>query len=114
MSGDMTKQLLGLECPHCGSRHQGNDGSWARDGGECHDCGEILWGRRYRYDDAAFSGEAAVLAYIAAEQGWSKAVASEEFATGDGNTYAFCAYETQAECDEDEEGAYAPRVEVIS
>lgn len=42
------------------------------------------------------------------ELGWDGIVLSDSFATDLGS--AVCAYETQEECDADEEGAYAPRI----
>lgn len=51
---------------------------------------------------------AEAVAAIADELGWESVVLSESFATEDGT--GWCAYETQSECDRDEEGAYAPRV----
>ena len=40
--------------------------------------------------------------------GWDSVVLSESFAVDD--TTGWCAYESQEECDADQEGAYAPRV----
>lgn len=48
---------------------------------------------------------------ICAHKGWVAAVESPAFSTGDGEAVAL--YETQAECDADEDGAYAPRVEEV-
>jgi hypothetical protein len=56
-------------------------------------------------DDAAAS--------IARQMGWDAAVLSSSFAVVDGDGVectAWCAYESQADCDDDGEGANAPRV----
>ena len=71
-----------------------------------------MFASSFNYDNENFSSQDDVLAYIASEQGWSEAIASDQFAVDDG--FAFCAYASQAECDADAEGAYAPRVEVVA
>lgn len=49
-------------------------------------------------------------AAIAQAYGWESPVISESYAVGDGNQSAVSVYETQEECDADDEGAYAPRI----
>lgn len=59
------------------------------------------WSREYETrEDAAEA--------IRESMGWSSVVLSESFAVDDGT--AWCTYETQEECDADQEGAYAPRI----
>lgn len=65
--------------------------------------GHYLDGRRFGSEEEA--AEAIGRAFD-----WPDPVCSPSFPVGDGNTYAVCVYETEAECDADGEGAYAPRV----
>ena len=61
------------------------------------------WGATFATEDEAAEA-------IREAHGWDDVVVSESFAAGDGNDSAVCAYETQEECDADEDGAHAPRI----
>ena len=63
-------------------------------------------------DGTTYESDASAVEAIADRYGWSSPARSGSFATVIGETEceAFCVYETQEECDADEEGSYAPRV----
>jgi len=70
---------------------------------------------RISYDPHYLSGETyetqdEAVAALGGAMGWADPVVSDDFPGGDGHTCAVCVYETQEECDDDDDGAYAPRV----
>lgn len=91
------------------------------------DNGTFMWtwsdGRKtstvYRFDDDFYPTLAEATEAVRLANRWQDVVTSNAYAIGtqegkEGSAYAVSCYPTEEECDADQEGAHAPRVEVLS
>lgn len=62
------------------------------------------------YEREVYATREEAVAAVKGALRWDDVVVSDEYAVDDGNSYGVSLYETEEECDTDQEGAHAPRV----